>query len=77
MIEEVYKYPYSIYEKYFPNGNEEEFNQAFVTFDYDESKINESWEALECDENYICIEGVIFDKRKINTDCIFGNILNK
>ena len=61
MIEKIYKYPYSIYQKYFPNGNEEEFEKAFVSFDVSEEEFNYFQDDLNHNHKLVCLETVIFD----------------
>lgn len=63
-MDSLYEYPYSIYQKYFPNGNEEEFDEAFVTFDVSEEEFND---LTQGNERYICLETVVFDKSFIKT----------
>lgn len=74
MVEDVYEYPYSIYQKYFPDGNEDEFNEAFVSFDVSEEEFH-----ILTDNTigkFVCWETVVFDLNKIKTP-INKNILNQ
>lgn len=61
-IPREYEKSWSIYKKYFPEGNEGEFDKSFVTFDAtmeDVDKMNNT--------NYLLLEGVVFDISKINS----------
>lgn len=57
-----YEKPWNIYKKFFPNGNEEEFNKAFVTFDITIEEFNK---IIEKNPHYFFLESVIFDLSKI------------
>lgn len=57
-VENAYKYPYRIYKNFFPNGNLDEFNKSFVTFDVSKE---EFLELTRGDKKYICLETVVFD----------------
>ena len=65
MIEKYYEYPWNIYLKYFPNGNENEFDKAFVSFDVSKKEFKELTNNSK--GNFICLETVIFDLDKIKT----------
>lgn len=59
----------------FPNGNEEEFNKAFVTFDVSK----EEFEQIKNDNNgnFVCLETVVFDLNLIKSHFNIKNISNK
>lgn len=65
MIEEIYKYPYSVFKKYFPNGTEKEFDDAFVSFDVSEKEFHQLTDDTKGD--YVCLDTVIFDLTKIKS----------
>lgn len=65
MIESYYQYPWKIYKKYFPNGNEKEFNEAFVSFDVSEEEFHQLTD--NAIGSFVCWETVIFDLNKIKT----------
>lgn len=86
LVKTIYQYPYSIYKKYFPQGNIEEFDKAFITFDISEKDFRELLEIneestqdyIKRTKRWVCWETVMFDLSQIKTPLVkeYGTIEN-
>lgn len=77
MIDTIYIFPWNVYKKYFPNGNEEEFDKAFVSFDLSQTEFEELIGEYPNNGRFVCYEGVMFDRKFIKTPMVDNRLKTK
>lgn len=77
MIETCYEIPWKVYNKYFPNGSEEEFDKAFVSFDVSEDEFKYFQDNVSHNHKLVCLETVVFDLYYIFSEFDIEGIPNK
>ena len=76
MIETCYKIPWEVYNKNFPNGNEEEFNKSFITFDISEDEFKYFQKIVSNNYKLVCLETVVFNLHYILSEFDINNLPN-